>query len=99
MIRQRRPAAEPALSTPVSTGIPPSAMHSESQSGEQAPLLHQQSNAIGGLDDTDDASSRGSIMSYLRQNRWMVLAIASGACAAFNGVFAKLYVDMPPFGW
>jgi hypothetical protein len=23
---------------------------------------------------------------------WMFFAVASGACAAFNGVFAKLYV-------
>lgn len=26
---------------------------------------------------------------------WLALAIGSGACAAFNGVFAKLY-DKPP---
>lgn len=93
MIRHRRPAAEPALSTPVST------MHAESHSGEQAPLLQQQSDANGGLINPDDELSRSSIMSYLRQNRWMVLATASGACAAFNGVFAKLYVDVPPLRW
>ncbi|PSR80653.1 hypothetical protein BD289DRAFT_373653 [Coniella lustricola] len=29
-------------------------------------------------------------MSWARQNQWIVLAVASGACAAFNGVFAKL---------
>ena len=28
---------------------------------------------------------------------WLVLAIASGACAAFNGVFAKLYVHQIRF--
>ena len=27
-----------------------------------------------------------------KQSQWIVLAIASGACASFNGVFAKLYV-------
>ena len=31
-------------------------------------------------------------MTWVTQNRWVVLAIASGACAAFNGVFAKLSV-------
>lgn len=32
-----------------------------------------------------------SIMDWIkRQPVWMVLAIASGACAAINGVFAKL---------
>jgi hypothetical protein len=30
-----------------------------------------------------------------RQPLWLLLAIASGTCAAFNGVFAKLLV--PPF--
>jgi hypothetical protein len=27
-----------------------------------------------------------------RKSQWIILALASGACAAFNGVFAKLYV-------
>ena len=30
-----------------------------------------------------------------KQPLWLLLAIASGSCAAFNGVFAKLFV--PPF--
>lgn len=29
-------------------------------------------------------------MSFTRRNQWVVFAMASGACAAFNGVFAKL---------
>lgn len=29
---------------------------------------------------------------WSRRNQWIIFAIASGACAAFNGVFAKLYV-------
>lgn len=35
-------------------------------------------------------------MGWIRQNQWIVLAVASGACAAFNGVFAKLYVQRRP---
>lgn len=31
-------------------------------------------------------------MTWAQSNHWIVLAIASGTCAAFNGVFAKLYV-------
>jgi len=27
-----------------------------------------------------------------RKTQWIILAVASGTCAAFNGVFAKLYV-------
>lgn len=30
--------------------------------------------------------------SWAQRNQWLVYALASGACAAFNGVFAKLYV-------
>lgn len=33
-------------------------------------------------------------MAWATQNKWVVLAIASGACAAFNGVFAKLCVPL-----
>lgn len=39
--------------------------------------------------------TKGDEMDYdnmSRKSQWIVLAVASGACAAFNGVFAKLYV-------
>ncbi|KAJ4423045.1 hypothetical protein N0V82_002312 [Gnomoniopsis sp. IMI 355080] len=89
MIRQRRPAAEPNLSTPVPASEKrPSTlrkMHpTESQSDEREPLLHRDS------DRAEDTATTSVMMRYIRQNQWMVLAIASGACAAFNGVFAKL---------
>ncbi|CAN8102369.1 unnamed protein product [Discula destructiva] len=62
-------------------------MHAEEQrADERAPLLRQQ-DVNGGVDETDSTSG---MTNYLSQNRWVVLAIASGACAAFNGVFAKL---------
>ncbi|XDG09052.1 hypothetical protein ABKA04_008667 [Annulohypoxylon sp. FPYF3050] len=37
------------------------------------------------IDSADDLT-----MSWAARNRWIVFAVASGACAAFNGVFAKL---------
>ncbi|KAK3323644.1 hypothetical protein B0T19DRAFT_426612 [Cercophora scortea] len=37
---------------------------------------------------TDDAPVVSE--SWARRNQWIVFALASGACAAFNGVFAKL---------
>lgn len=90
MIRQRRPAAEPTLSTPVPASEKgPSTvrkMHpSESQSDEREPLLQRDTDMV------EDTANTSGTMRYIRQNQWMVLAIASGACAAFNGVFAKLY--------
>ena len=38
-----------------------------------------------GLDGAGDAK-----MSFTSRNQWVLFAVASGACAAFNGVFAKL---------
>ncbi|RYP37212.1 hypothetical protein DL767_003031 [Monosporascus sp. MG133] len=32
-------------------------------------------------------------LSWAARNQWVVFAVASGACAAFNGVFAKLLVS------
>ncbi|KAI1373864.1 hypothetical protein F4677DRAFT_447835 [Hypoxylon crocopeplum] len=42
-----------------------------------------------GLSTVDD-STTVAMPSWTVRNRWIVFAIASGACAAFNGVFAKL---------
>ncbi|OIW31804.1 hypothetical protein CONLIGDRAFT_241244 [Coniochaeta ligniaria NRRL 30616] len=40
----------------------------------------------GGSDDAVPVLSHGSAA----KNKWIIFALASGACAAFNGVFAKL---------
>ncbi|KAH7031293.1 uncharacterized protein B0I36DRAFT_374271 [Microdochium trichocladiopsis] len=37
-----------------------------------------------------DTGSGEAAMSFTKRNQWVVFAVASGACAAFNGVFAKL---------
>ncbi|RYP66344.1 hypothetical protein DL771_007850 [Monosporascus sp. 5C6A] len=41
-------------------------------------------------------SSDPASLSWAARNRWIIFAIASGACAAFNGVFAKLSVPPCP---
>ncbi|KAI0970533.1 hypothetical protein F4678DRAFT_112445 [Xylaria arbuscula] len=43
----------------------------------------------------EDGKENGEVedMSFPARNRWIVYAVASGACAAFNGVFAKLTTD------
>jgi hypothetical protein len=38
----------------------------------------------------EEDSTAAVAMSWTRRNEWIVFALASGACAAFNGVFAKL---------
>lgn len=62
-------------------------------SDERRPLLPKTIN--GGEDESFEEDDK---MGWARQNKWIVLAIASGACAAFNGVFAKLYVGLVPCG-
>ena len=44
---------------------------------------------------TDGEAPRMDSQKMSRRSEWLILAVASGACAAFNGVFAKLYV-VPP---
>ncbi|GAB1319110.1 Transmembrane protein 42 [Madurella fahalii] len=53
-----------------------------SRSDEELPLLDRAGDAR--LDEP------AASVSWTRRNQWIVFALASGACAAFNGVFAKL---------
>jgi hypothetical protein len=54
--------------------------HSSSSSPPPSLLVaHEQENS--GAENMENLS---------RKSQWIVLALASGACAAFNGVFAKL---------
>ncbi|KAJ0115349.1 hypothetical protein J7T55_012627 [Diaporthe amygdali] len=92
MLRQRRPAGEEpdpcsGTSAPCHAGASEPGVITqrretapESYPGEQRPLLK------GNIAQTGDADR----MTWAQSNHWIVLAIASGACAAFNGVFAKL---------
>ncbi|KAI0431632.1 hypothetical protein F5Y09DRAFT_340476 [Xylaria sp. FL1042] len=49
----------------------------------------------GAVKKTRSTSSTGDRddMPWTKRNTWIVYAVASGACAAFNGVFAKLTTD------
>jgi hypothetical protein len=55
-----------------------SELHS-STSPPSLPVAHEQGDAEG-----------EKMENLSRKSQWIVLALASGACAAFNGVFAKL---------
>jgi tRNA wybutosine-synthesizing protein 1 len=65
-------------------------MNSSSSADEGRPFLDG--------DDDGAAPTRGANVetpvpdtrSWAQRNQWVVYALASGACAAFNGVFAKL---------
>ncbi len=41
---------------------------------------------------SQDGDEEMAPATWSRRNQWIAYALASGACAAFNGVFAKLYV-------
>lgn len=47
-------------------------------------------------DTNTDDDKMPSTRNWSTRTQWIFFAIASGACAAFNGVFAKLSVLPPP---
>lgn len=109
MIRQRR-VAEPTLPIPaprtakgpraaakMDVDLEPESRRqvpSPDDDDERRPLLPQDANQAEDRSHSEDDNDNDK-MGWVRQNKWIVLAIASGACAAFNGVFAKLYVEGP----
>lgn len=46
--------------------------------------------AVEGEGDDGQEDKDKMLDTMSRRSQWIVLAVASGACAAFNGVFAKL---------
>ncbi|KAF6820244.1 transcription initiation factor iia small subunit [Colletotrichum sojae] len=95
MLRQRQPAAASAApDRPQKEQIPTmAAAKTTTLDNERRPLLprHEDDEQSQPLTEAED-DDRGDeeTMPWARRNQWIVLAIASGACAAFNGVFAKL---------
>ena len=43
------------------------------------------------IENTPGEQATENTTTMSSRNSWLVYAVASGACAAFNGVFAKLY--------
>lgn len=56
------------------------------------PSYNTISQAIGAAREDADADTGAAmdLQNMSRKSQWIILAVASGACAAFNGVFAKL---------
>ncbi|KAI1470495.1 uncharacterized protein F4812DRAFT_417823 [Daldinia caldariorum] len=85
-VRERKPAVSAAekrggtttttTTTTASTKPDNSSSSSSSSSSTDGPASSEESTAMP--------------PSWTARNRWIVFAVASGACAAFNGVFAKL---------
>jgi tRNA wybutosine-synthesizing protein 1 len=68
---------------------------SASSSAEDRPFLDSPRASSSGDGDVDEMRSQEPApelerRTWAQRNQWIVYALASGACAAFNGVFAKL---------
>ncbi|KAI0399540.1 hypothetical protein F4802DRAFT_34162 [Xylaria palmicola] len=57
---------------------------------ENAAEAKKRSRGQGRVDDGGGDDGEDSDMPWTARSQWMVYAVASGACAALNGVFAKL---------
>ncbi|KAF4828645.1 Transmembrane protein 42 [Colletotrichum tropicale] len=97
MLRQRQPAAASADPDRAQKDQIPTmaAAKTTSLDNERRPLLprhedDEHSHPPTDAEDDDNDQGDESKMAWARRNQWIVLAVASGACAAFNGVFAKL---------
>ncbi|KAK2008486.1 hypothetical protein LZ32DRAFT_609436 [Colletotrichum eremochloae] len=98
MLRQRQPAASvnAVPNRPQKAQIPTmAAATSTTLDNEHRPLLPRHENDVHSSSSQQateavDNDETTDSMAWARRNQWIVLAVASGACAAFNGVFAKL---------
>ncbi|EXF73937.1 hypothetical protein CFIO01_10361 [Colletotrichum fioriniae PJ7] len=95
MLRQRQPVAASAPDRRSQKDQIPTmaAATTTTLDNERSPLLPRHEDDAHSEPPTeaeDDDEQTTESMAWARRNQWIVLAVASGACAAFNGVFAKL---------
>ncbi|KAK4041715.1 hypothetical protein C8A01DRAFT_14541 [Parachaetomium inaequale] len=65
-------------------------MSPPSSSAEERPFLDSPRASGDGYVEMRSPEPEPASRSWAQRNQWIVFALASGACAAFNGVFAKL---------
>ncbi|KAK6210473.1 Transcription initiation factor IIA subunit 2 [Pestalotiopsis sp. IQ-011] len=90
------PTTATATTTTSSPRVPLSAqslrkrpLPASSTSKRQDEMSSDDRRSLGSAAYQENVASSAPV-SWTTKNQWVVLAIASGACAAFNGVFAKL---------
>ncbi|KAK8119152.1 uncharacterized protein PG998_003778 [Apiospora kogelbergensis] len=102
----RIPSDEPTQVPPSSISVPATATTVRRRQGPNIAVsspnqkMRDDGGAAAARSSTDGKSTSDSVReshttpsaspSWATRNQWIVLAVASGACAAFNGVFAKL---------
>jgi len=62
----------------------------QQQQQQQQPLLRNDESVTTAEPNNSPSSNMPPSTTWTRRNEWILFALASGACAAFNGVFAKL---------
>ena len=94
MVRQRRqkPDTGPSVSSVPGKTAPAhkDTAPAPSRSGTTVSTTDHHSVLDGTSDNIDIDDDGMAAGTWVRRNQWIVFALASGACAAFNGVFAKL---------
>ncbi|KAK8051547.1 hypothetical protein PG993_002932 [Apiospora rasikravindrae] len=75
---------------PISAAAASSNQKMSNDEGGVAAAAASRSSTESVRDAPTTTTAAPSSTSWASRNQWIVLAIASGACAAFNGVFAKL---------
>lgn len=70
--------------------LPAAEMNSSSSADEGRPFLDGDDDGAASTRGADAETPVPDTRSWAQRNQWIVYALASGACAAFNGVFAKL---------
>ncbi|KAI1265716.1 hypothetical protein F5Y18DRAFT_44578 [Xylariaceae sp. FL1019] len=76
-----RKSSDPVLSKATATGV---------ESASSASNVKPRRGPAATTQRQTEESRETTEMSWSDRNQWIVYAVASGACAAFNGVFAKL---------
>jgi hypothetical protein len=98
------PAPDPSFPSPsetaASSAVPTSAARhrktqpatpaSENEEGEMAPSPDERAPLLPVAGQLLPSAQPSETLSWMQRNQWILFALASGACAAFNGVFAKL---------
>ncbi|KAI5861931.1 hypothetical protein GGS23DRAFT_119698 [Durotheca rogersii] len=81
-------AATPPSSSSTATSVPAATLRPRRD--KKAPSATTTTSTAAAAAGGPAMPSAPAPASWAARNRWVVLAVASGACAAFNGVFAKL---------
>lgn len=86
--RSKVPGSNPSVDAALHRRRNPKSEMDLSSASERSPLLDEAGREASL--DLDSATAATSSLAWSQRNQWIIFAIASGTCAALNGVMAKL---------